>query len=64
MEGKLPKELIRKLESLGLNLKGRGRPFGFESPESWEQSYKELSKYHEKFGHTDVPEVFQSDLRK
>eukprot|EP00804_Cyclotella_cryptica_P020157 CCRYP_014932-RB/>CCRYP_014932-RB protein AED:0.07 eAED:0.07 QI:215/0.81/0.75/1/0.63/0.58/12/3112/737 len=61
-EDKLPVELIKKLEMLGLNLKGRGRPFGYESSESWEQSYHELSKYHEKFGHTDVPEVFQSNL--
>lgn len=54
-EGKLPAELINKLENLDMNLKGRGRPFGLDSPE-WFDRYKELLDYFTKHGDCDVPD--------
>lgn len=62
-EGKLSPDLIKKLQSLDLNLKGRGRPFGLGSPE-WNGVYKELVAYYEKHGDCDVPDVYAMNPRE
>ena len=53
---KLPTDLINKLEQLGVNLKGRGRPFGYESEESWNSNYDDMMAYYEQHGNCDVAE--------
>jgi hypothetical protein len=52
-EDKLPVELIRKLEEVGLNLNGRGRPYGLDV---WMEKWEELKDYWEKNGNCDVAE--------
>ena len=42
-KGKLPEHLKDKLVALGLNLGGRGRPFGIEAEDVWITNYKALA---------------------
>jgi len=60
-DGKLPDHLKTKLQALGLNLGGRGRPFGLESEESWGKHIKDLTKYCQDHGDCDVPEKYLKD---
>ena len=60
-DGKLPDHLKKKLVALGLNLGGRGRPFGIESEEAWSMNYKALALYCQKNGDSDVPEKYDED---
>lgn len=59
-EGKLSPELINKLEGLDLNLRGRGRPFGLDTPQ-WMGMYRLLLRYYETNGDCDVPEVYEDN---
>lgn len=58
--GKLPAELINKLEKLDLNLRGRGRPYGLGTPE-WIEKYKELTVYYAANGNCDVPDDYEAN---
>lgn len=60
-DGKLPEHLKSKLVELGLNLGGRGRPFGVEGEDTWRVSYKALAEYCELMGDADVPEKYDND---
>lgn len=59
--GKLPPYLKKKLQEVGLNLGGRGRPFGIETEDEWSQNYKALAEYCQKHGDCDVPEKYKQD---
>lgn len=60
-DDKLPDHLKYKLQALGLNLGGRGRPFGIESEGLWKITYKALAEYCTKNGDCDVPEKYDED---
>ena len=59
--GKLPDFMKQKLQDLGLNLGGSGRPFGVESEDQWRQNYKVLADYSVEHGDCDVPERYTQD---
>ncbi|KAL9178962.1 hypothetical protein ACHAXT_011935 [Thalassiosira profunda] len=59
--GKLPDFMKQKLQDLGLNLGGSGRPFGVESDDQWRQNYKVLAEYSVEHGDCDVPEKYAQD---
>mmetsp|Transcript_24642 Transcript_24642/g.47203 ORF Transcript_24642/g.47203 Transcript_24642/m.47203 type:complete len:491 (+) Transcript_24642:109-1581(+) len=60
-DDKLPHHLTTKLQDVGLNLGGRGRPFGVESEELFTRNYKALVEYSNKYGDCDVPEKYDED---
>lgn len=59
-EGKLPGELINKLETLDLNIRGQGRPFGLDSPE-WMDRYNELVSFQKEHGDCNVPQTYEKN---
>lgn len=59
---KLPEHLAAKLRSLGINLKGKGRPFGIDSEEAWKIKYQDLVEYYEENGDCDVPDKVRKYL--
>lgn len=59
--GKLPEHLRTKLVDIGVNLGGRGRPFGIENDQKWEETYQVLVEYCKRNGDCDVPEKFDDD---
>ena len=60
-DGKLPYHLKEKLLELGLNLGGRGRPFGIETEDAWNMNYRALLQYYNDNGDCDVPEKYSGD---
>ena len=60
-DGKLPDHLKSKLIALGLNLGGRGRPFGIQSEDGWRMNYTALAEYAAENGDSDVPEKYDAD---
>lgn len=60
-DGRLPEHLQSKLKELGLNLQGRGRPFGVESADMFGKNYKALAEYAEVHGDCDVPEKYNEN---
>ena len=50
-----------KLQSLGINLGGKGRPFGFESEESWSAKLKTLAEYRDTHGDCIVTKKYEKD---
>ncbi|KAL7536840.1 LOW QUALITY PROTEIN: hypothetical protein ACHAXR_007432 [Thalassiosira sp. AJA248-18] len=60
-DGKLPDHLKSKIQELGINLGGRGRPFGIESEEMWSRNYKALAEYCSENGDCDIPEKYDDD---
>ena len=60
-DGKMPNSLKNKLKEIGLNLGGRGRPFGIDSEEKWSMNYKALADYCSEEGDCDVPEKYDQD---
>jgi hypothetical protein len=57
----MPDSLKNKLKEIGLNLGGRGRPFGIDSEEKWSMNYKALADYCSEEGDCDVPEKYDQD---
>ena len=60
-DGKLPDHLKVKIVELGINLGGRGRPFGIETEDIFSQNYKALAEYAAEHGDADVPEKYDED---
>eukprot|EP00977_Amphora_coffeiformis_P011028 scaffold2633_cov156-Amphora_coffeaeformis.AAC.8 len=57
-KGKVPQHQIDKLDKIGFSW-GKG----FPEPKTWEESFRELQKYHDTFGHCNIHVDPNPDLR-
>lgn len=58
---RLPGHMVTKLRGLGIDLAGKGRPFGVDSEEGWQAKYDCLVQYVEEHGDADVPYHYEAD---
>ena len=57
--GRMPNNLRDKLTSLGVNLMGKGRPFGVRTDEDFNDKFKQLVGYSQENGDCDVPKNYR-----
>lgn len=60
-KGKLPEHLKAKLQALGIDLGGSGRPYGVQSEEAWSAKRQALDDYRATHGDCDVPAKYSED---